>query len=67
MTFSTATPRVASYLMLKKDGKYAFLLRANTGWRDGYFGLPAGKVERNESFEQGAIREGLEEVGVIIQ
>ncbi|MBC7708072.1 NUDIX domain-containing protein [Polaromonas sp.] len=67
MTYSTATPRIACYLLLKQNGKYAFVLRANTGWRDGYYGLPAGKVEKNESYIQGAIREAQEEVGVTLQ
>lgn len=31
---------------------------------DGYYGLPAGKVEKHETFVQGAIREAKEEVGV---
>ena len=66
MSFDTATPRIACYLLLKKDNKYAFVLRANTGWRDGYFGLPAGRVEKNESYTQAAIREGKEEVGVTL-
>lgn len=34
---------------------------------NGYYGLPSGKVEKNESFVAAAIREGLEEVGVIIK
>lgn len=64
--FTTATPRIAVYILLQKDGKYAFVKRANTGWRDGFYGLPAGKVEKNESFVQAAIREANEEVGVSI-
>lgn len=65
--YPTATPRIASYLLLEKNGKYAFLKRANTGWRDGYYGLPAGKVEKGESYKQAAIREAKEEIGVILE
>jgi ADP-ribose pyrophosphatase YjhB (NUDIX family) len=40
------------------------IVRKNTGWMDGYYGLPSGKVEWGETFSQAAIREALEEVGV---
>lgn len=33
---------------------------------NGYYGLPAGKIENNESFLAGTVREALEEVGVTI-
>jgi 8-oxo-dGTP diphosphatase len=63
-SFNTATPRIASYVLLEKDGKYAFLKRSNTGWRDGFYALPAGKVEDDESYVQAAVRELQEELGV---
>jgi ADP-ribose pyrophosphatase YjhB (NUDIX family) len=31
-----------------------------------HYGLPSGKVEKNESFSAGAMREALEEVGITI-
>lgn len=43
------------------------VLRKNTGWMDGYYGLPAGKVDRHETFAHGAIREAKEEAGVDIE
>lgn len=67
MSFNTATPYIASYLLLEKDGHCAFVKRANTGWRDNYYGLPAGKVEQQESFSAAAVREAFEEVGVLVQ
>ncbi len=64
--YDTATPYIACFLLLRKDNKVAFVLRSNTNWMNGYYGLPSGKVENGESFTAGAIREGLEEVGVTV-
>lgn len=64
MSYDTAKPYVASYLIVKKDEKIAFVLRSNTGWMNGYYGLPSGKVEKNETFTQAAIREAREEIGI---
>ncbi len=66
MSFDTAMPFVASYVLLKKDGKLAFVLRSNTGWMNGYYGLPSGKVEKGESYTDAAIREAKEEAGIDI-
>lgn len=67
MSYDTGTPRIAVYLLLEQEGKFAFIMRTNTGWRDGFFTLPAGKVEKYESFTAGAIREAVEEVGITIK
>lgn len=64
MTYQTTTPYIASYLIIEKDNKIVFVLRQNTAWMNGYYGLPAGKVEIGESFLQTAIREAKEETGV---
>ncbi|MDZ7786369.1 MAG: NUDIX domain-containing protein [Candidatus Saccharibacteria bacterium] len=65
--FDTAKPYIACYLILRDGDKIAFVLRGEaTKWMAGYYGLPSGKVEKNESFSQGVIREGLEEVGVSV-
>jgi 8-oxo-dGTP diphosphatase len=64
--FGTATPYLAAYVILKKDGKIAFVKRANTGWMNGYYGLPAGKSEIEEACKKTAVREAKEEVGVVI-
>lgn len=67
MKYRTAQPYVASYVLLERDGKYAFLLRSNTNWMNNYYGLVAGKVEKNESFTQAAIREAREEANVVLE
>lgn len=65
--FNTARPYLAVYVLLRRDdGKVAFVKRAHTGWMDGYYGLPAGKVERFEPCLQAAVRGAKEEVGVDI-
>lgn len=60
------TPYTAAYMIFKKDGKTALLLRGHTGWMDGHYGLIAGRVDKGESFTQAAIREAKEEAGVTI-
>lgn len=64
--YNTATPYIASYVVLKKNGKVAFVLRENTKWMNGHYGLPSGKVEKNEPYLLAAVREALEEVGAKI-
>ena len=56
-----------AYIVLLKDNKVLLSRRFNTGYMDGYYGLPAGHIEKNETFLQGCIRETKEEVGVDIK
>ena len=67
MGYDVATPYTASYLLLKKDGKIAMIMRANTSWMNDHWGIPAGKVEKGESYTACAIREAKEEAGVTIE
>jgi len=62
-----ARPYIACFAILVERGKVAMVLRKNTGWMDGYYGLPAGKGEWFEHFTTGAIREAKEEAGVDIK
>ncbi|MFA6190517.1 MAG: NUDIX domain-containing protein [Candidatus Staskawiczbacteria bacterium] len=56
----------ASYLVLIKDGKILMLRRFNTGYKDGNYSLPAGCVNKGETFTQCVIREAMEETGILM-
>jgi 8-oxo-dGTP diphosphatase len=64
--FESQAPYIASFVILRKDRRIALIKRQNTGWMDGHWSLPAGKVEKNEAFTAAAIREASEEVGVMV-
>ncbi len=57
----------AAYIVFKRGNQVLLLKRANTGYNDGKYSLPAGHVERGESLLQAAVREAMEEVGVDIR
>ncbi len=48
-----------------QDGKVLLGLRKNTGFMDGYYGLPGGKHDGHEPLKQAVAREVREEVGII--
>jgi 8-oxo-dGTP pyrophosphatase MutT (NUDIX family) len=58
----------ASYVALLRPGatglEVLLMLRAGTGYMDGFWATVAGHVETGESCQQAAARELLEEVGV---
>lgn len=54
----------ASYAVLTKDGAVLLQYRAQTGWMDGYWGLPAGHIEETESVEEALRREVKEETSI---
>ncbi len=57
----------ACYLLIKKDDCLLFVLRENTGYMDGMYSLPAGRVEEGETFLNGAVREAKEEAGLVVK
>lgn len=67
MKYDSATPYIAAFIMFHKGNKAAFILRQNTGWMDGYYDLPAGKVEPGESYLATVVREAKEEVGAEVR
>jgi ADP-ribose pyrophosphatase YjhB (NUDIX family) len=64
MSGTTNIPEVS--VVIRKGNKMLFILREHTGYADGMYALPSGHVEYAEPFSAAAIRETLEEVGVII-
>lgn len=43
------------------------ILRKNTGWMDGKYGLPAGHLEKEETIKSALMREIEEEVGLKVE
>ena len=60
------TTKKASLTILEKEGKILLIRRFNTGFADGLYTLPSGKVDPYESFSFTAIRETFEEVNAKI-
>jgi 8-oxo-dGTP diphosphatase len=56
--------KVAVYILLVKEDKILLTRRANTGWQDGSYGIPAGHLEADETVEEALFREVKEEVGI---
>lgn len=55
------------HLILIENEKILLLKRQNTGFADGMFSLPAGKLEKNESAIDAMIREAKEEINIDIK
>lgn len=58
--------KVAVYVLLRRDDEILLAKRANTGYQDGNYGLPAGHLNGNELATSGVIREAKEEIDVDI-
>lgn len=56
----------ACYVIIRKGNTILFVLRERTGFMDGNYSLPAGRVEAGETYLQGAVREAQEEVGLTL-
>lgn len=54
------------HLFLVRRRKILLLKRANTGYMDGYYHVPAGHLDGNERLIDALIRESKEEVGIDI-
>lgn len=55
---------VSAYLILRQKEQVLLLLRQNTGYCDGQWGLVAGHVEDGEPATVGMVREASEEAGI---
>ena len=57
----------AAFVVLRRGRQVVLLRRSGTGYRDGYWALPAGHVEPGEScLAAAAARELAEETGVVL-
>jgi 8-oxo-dGTP diphosphatase len=54
------------YVFVWRGSELLLLYRSATGYRDGHWGPPAGKVEPAETYEAAAVRELAEEVGLTV-
>ena len=52
------------FLLLVRDGHVLLALRENTGYADGQWNLPSGKVEPDEDLANAARREAREEIAL---
>ena len=52
------------YLILIQNGKILMLKRSGTGFMDGMYSLPAGKLDKGERIHLALAREVKEEVGI---
>jgi 8-oxo-dGTP pyrophosphatase MutT (NUDIX family) len=56
---------VAAHLLLRReDGSILMIRRANTGYQDGKWSVPAGHVDPDESATDALVREALEELDI---
>ena len=57
----------SSYLFLIKDNKILLQRRFQTGFMDGFYGVPAGHLDGKEAAREGCAREIKEEIGIDIK
>lgn len=56
---------VSAFVIVQKAQRILLLRRAGTGWMDGHFSLPAGRLDSGETLAQAAARELQEETGLV--
>lgn len=56
----------AVHIIIRDEDAILFVLRSNTGFADGQYCLPSGRVEDGEVFTAAAVREALEGVGIAL-
>lgn len=54
----------AVHVLIRHGDELLLVLRSATGYEDGNYCLPSGRVEEDESFTAAAVREVLEETGL---
>lgn len=56
-----------AYVILLSENKEKILMVKNKGKKGSYYTLPGGAVEPGETLEDAAIREAMEETGLIVE
>ncbi|MFD9126548.1 NUDIX domain-containing protein [Kitasatospora sp. NPDC059571] len=51
-------------LLYREDGRVLLGLRSGTRWADGYWSVPAGHLQGEETVPEAAVREAREELGI---
>ncbi len=60
-------PYCAVHLFLIKFNEILLLRRANTGYEDGNYSVPAGHIDGNESVKNAMCREAFEEACIVLK
>lgn len=58
---------IAVFMILAKNNEILLIKRATTGLMDGFYSIPAGKLDEGEELSRATIREIKEEVGVDVK
>ena len=58
--------RLKSFVLIEKENRYLLIQEANEKWMGKWY-LPGGSVKDNETPEQGALREVMEEAGCVVE
>jgi 8-oxo-dGTP pyrophosphatase MutT (NUDIX family) len=55
---------VTVHLLFFREGRVLLSRRANTGYMDGHYSVPAGHLDGEETVTRAAVREAKEEIGL---
>lgn len=58
---------ISVFVIVRRGESVLLLRRAGTGWMDGYYSLPAGAHDGNETLISAAARELKEETGLVVR
>ena len=57
---------IAVHVFLFRENSILLMKRANTGFKDGFWSVPAGRLNSDETIRQAMVREVKEEVGASV-